>query len=995
MSSRTNSLTDVVQQILTRRETLPPIRATYRLQFNHQFTFEAATALVPYLADLGISHLYASPIFMAAPGSMHGYDVVDYNQLNPELGSRQDFDRLVRTLHQHGMGLVVDFVPNHMGIERGANPWWQDLLQHGRMSRYADYFDIDWSPPKRELYGRVLLPVLGGQYGQVLENGELLLLYEDGDFLVQYWDTPFPIDPATYPHILKRVQAHINGLLAPDDLDGLELESIVAAFERLPVVQHEDPNTVDIKARFREHRVTSRRLAELIDRNCTISAALADIVSSLNGRVGEPETFDALDDLLDRQNYRLSYWRVASEEINYRRFFAINTLAAIRQEDPAVFAATHQLLFDLICDGSIDGVRFDHPDGLWDPERYFDNVQEGFLREAVKREIRPESDEAWLEILPDVNHEIQMALQRIADGNRRWPLWTVVEKILEHDETLPTTWKVAGTVGYEFMRAATGLLVNSESRPQLDTIYGRYTGEKLRFPELVYDMKLQQVRESFASELNVLTGVASRISEGDRHSRDFTFNSLRKALRELLAAFGVYRTYTTCRDPEVSHRDAAIINAAVDEAIRRNPQMDASVFEFLRNALMLHHTGETQERKHAPCHFAMKLQQLSGPVMAKGLEDTAFYRFNRLTSLNEVGGDPARYGVTETEFHRHNQERARVWPQSMINSSTHDTKRSEDVRAAISVLSERPTEWRAALNRWTRLNRKFMVKPNGMLLPVRADTWLFYQSLVGTWPLKGSPAIDEAYVSRLQEYMIKSVREAARFSNWINPDEQYESALKDFIAGALNKRRNRSFLAEMDTFVREQRDAAFANSLSQQVMKLTSPGVPDIYQGTELWDDSLVDPDNRRPVDYSLRASLISQQPSLAELEESRLNGGIKLKITQRILQFRRDHRELFAEGTYTPVRTGTEFAIAWLREYDEQKLLVVVPRLLYTLARQDVFANPTIWQGITLHLPADLPKTGWYDILAQTSILNNIADLESLFTHLPLAVLAWNGESE
>ncbi len=990
-------LRQLVANIMHARDHQAPIRATYRMQFNHEFTFAHATALVPYLRSLGISHLYASPIFAAAPGSMHGYDVVDFTRINPEIGTREEFDELVATLHQHQMGLVLDFVPNHMGIEKGANPWWQDVLQNGRMSRYAEYFDIDWRPLKFELHGKVLLPFLGDHYGAVLERGELKLAYDSGCFTLHYWDTPFPIDPSTYPTILRRAHTDLEGTLDPEDIDLLEFESIITAFDRLETGTDAEPTADAVEARFREQIVTMRRLSDLVDRHADIRTALEAVVTRLNGTPDSPESFDDLDQLLFQQPYRLSFWRVASEEINYRRFFAINTLAAIRQEKREVFAATHELLLELLVSGAVDGVRFDHPDGLWDPERYFHDFQVAYVRAMARKELGVEDDAAWQEIEPELTGIIHDVLQERYENGRAWPVWTVAEKILEHGEPLPQTWKINGTVGYEFMQAATGVLVNPSSRVMFDTIYSRYTGEKIRFNELVYEMKLWQVREAFASELNVLTNVANRISESDRHSRDFTNNAIRTALREVIANFSVYRTYTTCREGDVTAGDAATINAAVDMAMRRNPRFDRSVFEFLRNALLLHHTGEVEERRSAPCHFAMKLQQLSGPVMAKGLEDTAFYRFNRLTSLNEVGGDPAKFGTSVADFHRQNQQRLRDWPLGMINSSTHDTKRSEDVRAAISVLSERPTEWRAAINRWTRLNRKFKVLIDGALAPNRIDVWVVYQTLVGTWPLNGVAGIDDVYVERMQEYIIKVVREAGRFSNWVSPNEPYEEALRAFVAGMLNKRRNRTFLADIDAFVATQRDAALVNSLSQQVLKLTSPGIPDIYQGTEVWDDSLVDPDNRRAVDYDRRRGLLDDQRDLTALVENRADGGIKLEITRRILQLRREQPDLFTQGSYVPLRVSGPAAdnvIAFMREHESHKLIVIVPRLMYTLAGSaPVFGNPALWDGTSVQLPSGMEGSGWSNLL-ESSAGDDPADLSSLFTHLPIALLTWQGEN-
>lgn len=977
---------------------MPAPRATYRLQFNHEFTFTDATKLVPYFADLGISHVYASPVFKAAPGSMHGYDVVDYCDFNPEIGTREEFDRFVSELHQHGLGLILDFVPNHMGIEKGANAWWQDVVENGRMSRYAEYFDIDWTPLKRELQGRVLLPFLGAQYGEILERGELTLVMEGGGFLLWYFETPFPIDPRTWPVILRQTQVALEGLLAPDDLDLLEFESIIIALENLPATLLEEPEVEDIALRHREQVVSRHRLDELCKRSEVIRQGIERVLETLNGDPEDPRSFDKLDHLLFLQPYRLAYWRVAAEEINYRRFFAINTLAAIRQEEPEVFEETHRLLISLLADGAVDGVRFDHPDGLWDPEAYFHDVQVAYLWEAVRRRLAPESDDEWDVLRGEVETAISEALTIILDSDRRWPVYVVAEKILEHGEVLPERWAIAGTVGYEFAQATTGLFVDPEARALFDTIYARFTGDKIRFTELVYEMKQRMMREAFPSEVNVLTNVLNRISEQDRHSRDFTLNNLRAALREVMACFSVYRTYTTCDEHGVAERDRKYIESAVAQAKRRNPLMETSVFDFLQSVLLLHSTDNPRERLDRRCHFAMKMQQLTGPVMAKGLEDTAFYRFNRLTSLNEVGGDPARFGTSVDEFHRQNRARRREWPEAMLNSSTHDTKRSEDVRARISVISEKPTEWRAALNRWSRLNRKLKKKAEGVLAPHRADEYVIYQTLFGTWPLGGLESVHESYVERLQNYIIKVAREASRFTNWVNPDEVYEGALQEFVAGMLDSTRSGPFIEDVTAFIEARLNAGLLNSLAQEVLKLTAPGVSDIYQGTEFWDDSLVDPDNRRPVDFDARTSALSELDGklIEQLIVDRRDERIKLAVTARLLNVRREYKRLFSEGDYVPVAVdgpAADHVVTFTRTYEGMTLLVVVPRLMTRLAGSHDEFDPAIWKGTTL-AGLDAVEGPWRDVINGHALEPNGFVLTDLFSTMPVSVLI-HGEKD
>jgi (1->4)-alpha-D-glucan 1-alpha-D-glucosylmutase len=593
-------------------------------------------------------------------------------------------------------------------------------------------------------------------------------------------------------------------------------------------------------------------------------------------------------------------------------------------------------------------------------------------------------------MLPGVDEAIERELEEAASGDRHWPVYVVAEKILEHGEALPPSWAIAGTVGYEFMQVVTGLFVDPEARALFDRIYARFTGDSIRFPELVYEMKQRMMREAFPSEVNVLTNVLNRISERDRHSRDFTLNNLRAALREIMACFSVYRTYTTCDQTGVSDRDRRYLESAVAQAKRRNPQMDASVFDFVEAVLLLHATDNPRERMDVRCHFAMKMQQLTGPVMAKGLEDTAFYRFNRLVSLNEVGGDPATFGTSPEALHKANKTRLRDWPHAMINSSTHDTKRAEDVRARISVLSERPTDWRAALNRWSRLNRKLKTKVEGALAPHRVDEYVVYQTLIGTWPLDGLDGVHDTYVGRIQDYIVKVAREASRFTNWVNPAEAYETALRDFVAGMLDRKRSGPFLEDFEAFVARRVDAGLLNGLAQQVLKLASPGVPDIYQGTEFWDDSLVDPDNRRPVDFDARREALAAlaDTALEDLVETRRDGRIKLALTARILATRREHRFLFSGGAYDPVKVegpAAEHVIAFTRQMHDMTLVVAVPRLVHKLAGDRDAFDAAIWEGTTLALPG--ADGGWHDVLRDRAT-DTAGQLTSLFETLPIAVL-------
>ena len=912
-----------------------PPRATYRLQLHEGFSLAEACAVVPYLARLGISHVYASPVWASTRGSTHGYDVIDYDRIDEELGGRQAFDELTAALEAHGLSLILDVVPNHMGIGGGANPWWQDVLENGRASNYAPYFDIEWLPLKRELRNQVLVPTLGDQFGVVLEQGELRLVFDDGALHIDYYGTPFPIAPPSYPLLLRPLLLVVQDTYSHNDLKLLELESIITSFERLPSNDETDPEL--LAERWREQLLGKHRLAALIEAEAPMRDALAMVLARANGTVGDRASFDELEALLDAQSYRLAYWRVAAEEINYRRFFAINDLAAIRQEVPEVFAATHRLLISFIADGNVTGVRIDHPDGLWNPAAYLSMLQQAtFLARCQAafelsrtKPIDPETWERWLPELMEIWEN-----RAVPD-----PLYVVVEKILEGGEQLPKDWPVAGTVGYEFARIVTGLFVSQSNRRAMDEAYSRFTGRPWSVAELMYQQKMHITHVALVSEVNVLARALDRLTEQNRRTRDFTLNNLRDALREILACFPVYRTYLIGGVEEVDTRDRRFIDHAVDNALRRNPGSDPGVFEFIRKMLQLRIPEDaTPEERDAISRFVMKFQQLTGPVMAKGVEDTAFYQYNRLLSLNEVGSDPSVFGTSVDDFHRESTLRARRWPTAMLTSSTHDTKRSEDVRARISALSEMPREWRAAVNRWSRMNRRHKTRLYGQAAPDRNDEYHLYQTLIGIWPFDNRETDDELR-ERMLAYMIKAVREAQIHTSWVNPDEAYEAALVSFVSGALEPAPTNAFLDDFRRFTPTVMRIGAFSSLSQQLLKLTAPGVPDIYQGTELWDLSLVDPDNRRPVDYPHRGAMIDElleQTPDAELVEALLadlsSGRVKLFLTARALAHRSANTNLYAQGSYEPLETRGPLAenlVAFRRTLGDEEMIVVVPRLV------------------------------------------------------------------
>ncbi len=906
--------------------------STYRLQFNREFTFAEARALADYFRELGITDYYSSPVLKARPGSMHGYDIVDHAQVNPEAGGEEQLSELLRTLREQGMGFIVDVVPNHMSIAGGENRWWQDVLENGPGSLFARHFDIDWNPPNPALKHRVLLPILGDQFGRVLERQELRVTYRDGGFFLNYWETQLPVAARTSTLVLRLALEAARVRLAESDPHALELESIITALEHLPPRTETDPAA--LRERRREKDVVRRRLSTLVKESNEIRAAVHDALARLNGAGGRPESFDQLEELVSRQAYRLSFWRVAADEINYRRFFDVNELAALRVEERPVFAAVHEVVLRLVRQGLVTGLRVDHVDGLLDPLKYLSN------------------------------------LQREAKGNKAevQPFYVVVEKILGHDELLRREWPVQGTTGYEFMNLLNGVFVDAANGQALRELYAEFTGARVRFTDLLYKCKRLILKAAMSSELYVLSRRLTRIAERSRYTRDFTQNSLHHALTEVIACFPVYRTYIRRTQATVSPDDRLNINAAVREAKRRNPAEDTSVFDFIGSLLLLKDPkGVTADERIERRDFALRFQQLTSPVTAKGLEDTAFYRFYPLASLNEVGGEPALIGVSLERFHERNRDRQETWPHTLSATSTHDTKRGEDTRERINVLSEIPEEWNRALHRWREMNRGRKASVEGAAAPDANEEYLVYQTLVGTWPLEG--VTDENrrdYTRRLQEYTGKALKEAKLHTSWVNPNEAYERAVSDFVAALLDTSVSGDFIRDFEEFQRLTTRAGLLNSLSQTLLKTTAPGVPDFYQGTELWAFTLVDPDNRRPVDYELRRRLLASLRDVGEgdvsefagaLLEQPLDGRVKMYVTARALHLRRERAALFARGEYVPLRAEGRRAanvVSFARALEDEVAVVVASRFHTRLGvgREGALSlKPEAWGDTTLPL--------------------------------------------
>ena len=936
---------------------------TYRLQFNRWFTFAQAREIVAYLHELGVSDVYASPYFQASPDSLHGYDITDHNKLNPAIGSRADYDAWIAQLHAHGMGHVLDFVPNHVGIADSRNEWWMDVLENGPSSRYAPYFDIDWEPRISHLRDKVLLPILSDQYGCVLERGELQVRFEEGTFYLLYGERRLPIAPGTYRYILD---VALKNLAEYSDEDFYaEVQSILTALEYLPKRNEPDPKR--IAEREREKEIIKRRLERRCAEAPEVQRAIERALLQINGKRGDPRSFDKLDELLNAQSYRLAFWRVAAEEINYRRFFDVNDLAAIRVELPKVFDAVHRLVFELVSTGAVTGLRIDHPDGLYLPREYFVKLQQRSAK------------------------ALGTALPR--DGRA---IYMLAEKILTGSETLRKDWSVHGTTGYDFANHVMQLLVDSSAETAITKTFHRFIGHSIPFSHVLYAKKLLVMKLALANDVEVLGNMLDRLSEQDRRHRDFTLEALSRAVRETIACFPVYRTYVEPDQP-VSDEDEQIVERAIAAAKRRNPAMDESIFNFLRDVLLFRSPQNFDAAGRAAyTHFILKFQQTTAPVMAKGLEDTMFYIYNRLPALNEVGGEPQQFGFSVDVFHERNLDRQRDWPATLLATSTHDTKRSEDVRARIVAISEIPELWRRSLQRWGTANHRWKRMVNDLEAPDSNEEYLLYQTLLGTWPMQANGEPEAVpppdYIERIQAYMAKALKEAKINTSWIQPNEEWDAAMHDFVARILDSSSRNKFLPIFLPAAKEIIRLGAINSLTQTLLKLTSPGVPDIYQGTEIWDYSLVDPDNRRPVDYELRSQMLKSLSSATpgELMQTWPDGRIKLFLTKHLLQLRRGHADLFERGEYLPLHTSGTFAescVSFVRRFNENWIAVIAPRLSSRIGFPPI---GDAWQETAIQLPETLSLKDAHDLFTCQPIRHQKRQVavRDVFSVLPFAVI-------
>jgi len=910
-------------------------RATYRLQFNADFKFVDACRQVPYLAALGISHVYASPLLLARPGSTHGYDIVDHGRLNPEIGTEAEFNALVAELHRHDMGLILDFVPNHMGVGVD-NPWWVDILEWGQSSPYAGYFDIDWQPPEASLSGKLLLPVLGDHYGAVLERGELELRFdaEVGRFAVGYFEHTFPVAPRDYTMLLRNAAVQIT------EAEPI-LQELAEAFRGA---------SRDRRGGESRRLITAfkQRLSVLVKESTAVAEAISRQVNAFNAVQGG----EALHRLLERQHYRLAFWRVAAHEINYRRFFDINELAGLRMERPELLRDSHQLIVRLLEENKIQGLRLDHVDGLRDPRAYL------------------------------------ARLRNLAPGRG---VYLLVEKILAGHESLRSDWPVAGTTGYEFLNLVNGLFVDPEAERSLTRSYEHFIGNAVDFAALTIAAKRQIIREALASELQVLANRFNRLAKQNRYTRDYSLIGLREALTEVIAYFPVYRTYVTAR--RTTSEDRRDLGWAVAKASKTARTPDKSIYDFIHGVLSLDLLYQDGYRRRDVIDAALRFQQLTGPVMAKALEDTAFYRYMRLVSLNEVGGEPEHFGRSPAAFHEANRRRLRDWPAAMLTSATHDHKRGEDMRARLNVLSEIPSEWRQRTRRWSGFNRRKKRDLDGLMAPDRNDEYLFYQTLVGAWPYSlDAPEFAgiDTFCQRLTDYMLKAVREAKRHTSWVACDEDYEAALVEFIERTLNPEYSLPFLEDVVALVTRISPAGAVNSLAQTVLKLTSPGVPDIYQGNEYWDFSLVDPDNRRPVDYAQRAASLAAS-DWQDQRRSWRDGRLKQHIIRSVLALRRAQPELFATGSYQALTVEGQQAdrvVAFARILDDSAYCVIVPRLVRPLLADPDELLLRDWEDTHIVLPEGWQGRQWREVITdQVQPCEATARVETLLAALPVAV--------
>ncbi len=902
-------------------------KATYRIQFHSEFNFDAAKNIITYLADLGISDIYASPIFKARKGSTHGYDVVDPTQINPELGTPEQFATLISEIQNHYLGWVQDIVPNHMAYD-SENTWLMDVLENATNSEASEYFDIEWEHPYEDFKGRVLTPMLGNFYGQCLENGEIQLQYDESGLSVNYYSLRLPVRIESYARFitqnLGQLTRALGGRRHPDFV---KLLGILYLVKNAPV----GPKG---KERYDEIAFVKGLLWELYTQNPEVKEFIDNNIKLFNGEKGNSESFNLLDSLLNEQFYRLSFWKVGAEEINYRRFFTVNELISVKVQEVKVFHKTHTLISQLVEEGKVTGLRIDHIDGLYDPTEYLKRLR-----------------------------------QKVGD------VYINVEKILELKENLPSSWQIEGTSGYDFLNYVNGIFCRCESEEQFNEAYIKFTGIATPYEQLFIEKKQLIVEKNLAGDVDNLAQILKKIAGQSRQGIDFTMNGLKRTLSEVLTLFPVYRTYVN--GDGLSEEDRSYIKEVIEAARGRIPLL-VNELNFIEKLLLLEWEEQlTEEQKVLRLHFVMRLQQLSGPLMAKGIEDTLFYVYNRLISLNEVGGYPGKFGLAIADFHEFNQKQSTAWPHKMNATATHDTKRGEDVRARLNVLSEIPEEWEKQVKTWSEINRSLKSNVRGKAVPAPNDEYFFYQTLVGSYPFDESE--NASFVGRVKDYMLKSVREAKLHTAWLRPDSAYEDSFLAFVEKVLAPESSQ-FMQEFLPFQKWVANYGIFNSLSQTLLKYTAPGVPDTYQGTELWDLSMVDPDNRRPVDYSLRISILKDIKEksktdilklIEQLLSSKEDGRIKQFLTYALLQARKANLSVF-QRDYLPLEVSGKFKdciVAFARSDGNKMAIAIAPRFLTSLIGPEEYPlGKQVWDDTYLHLPPEAPSA-WQDAITEQMI--------------------------
>ncbi len=932
--------------------------ATYRVQLNQNFRFSDVSGILDYLHQLGISDLYLSPILASRKGSGHGYDVIDPTRINPELGTEEEFAALQTELQNRGMGLLLDTVPNHMAAS-AENPWWMDVLENGAQSAFAAFFDIEWHPPSRSLDGKILLPVLGRPFGEALDSGELKLIFQDGRLFFQYFESLFPLSPRSYHAILNHNADRVKTALGEDTPAYHEYSGILASVRELADADRRSSQSApDRRMRFEASR---DRLRSLVATGTEVKSLLDSNLAEINGTPGDPATFGVLQRLLSEQNYKLVFWQNLNESINYRRFFTIADLVGVRVEDPLVFEATHNYILRLVSKNALSGLRIDHIDGLRDPLTYLNRLQERLAADETR-------------------------------GAK--PSYVLVEKILARHEDLPSEWPVSGTTGYDYLNEANGLFVDPQGARCLEEIYSGFIGRQQTFDDVVYQKKKLVMNTLLGVEMKTLGRQLAELASQDRYARQLNREQLIDALIEVTACLGIYRTYI--RNIDLPAHASQYIEEALACARGRASNLNPACFDFLREVLLILNPPHVlPEQREDRLGFVMRWQQFTGPIVAKGIEDTALYVYHPLLSLNEVGGDPRPSQAPSLEdFYTYLEHRRQHQPGSMNATSTHDTKRSEDVRARLNALSEVPSEWKEHLERWADQNAQHKTQVKGQPVPDRNEEYFLYQTLLGVWPVDPGNcgnSVCQSLIERVQAHIIKATREAMVHTRWTRPNQAHEDALVAFVGKILSSTGNPAFLEDFCKFQKRIAVLGLRNSLSQALLKITAPGVPDFYQGSELWDFRLVDPDNRGPVDFAARTTALESvvnsaatQPSngVTQLTDQWLDGRIKLYLIWQALRFRREHEDLFTNGDFIPLRSEGKYSrnlMAFLRRHGSSYALIAVPRWVSQLQPSPIkVTEPLVWEDTSITLPADAPLQ-WTSILGNKSTVQVAAARSSL----------------